>query len=295
MIEVTFIFNGYAMIKMLPLPLLIFLSAGLYAQSATEVYLFDLERTLLTNPVNISASPGYDNQPSFTPDGKVLLYVGTVEGQTEVFQYSLDSGNKTRLTNSPGSEYSPMVMPDHTHFSTIILEKDGRQLLWKYPLAGGEPQVVVPDLVIGYHAWFDYKLLYSFVLGDTVSLQESDLSSATNRVLTSNIGRSLHKIPHKGLISFIDKRQPDKWIIVSYNPANGSIEPIAIALPGAEDMAWGPDGSLWMGKGSFLYKLHPTKDKGWQQIADLNKWGLKGITRLAISPDGKKIAIVVEE
>jgi WD40 repeat protein len=272
------------------------LPLGLWAQApATEVYLFDLERTQLTKPVNISATPGYDNQPHFTPDGKALLFVGTVEGQTEVFRYELETGSKTRLTQSPASEYSPTVMPDGSYFSTIVLEQDGRQLLWKYPLAGGEPQVVVPDLVIGYHAWFEDDLLYSFVLGDTVTLQESDLTAATNRVLARNVGRSLHKIPGKGLISFIDKRQPGKWLIVSYNPNSGRIEPIALALPGVEDMAWSPDGALWMGKGSYLYRLHPSRDKGWQRMADLSRWGLKGISRLAVSPDGKKLALVVEE
>lgn len=276
--------------------LCLFASLGLRAQAPnTEVYIFDLERTLLTKPVNVSATPGYDNQPHFTPDGKSLLFVSTLEGQTDVFRYELETGAKTRLTQSPGSEYSPTIMPDGAHFSTIVLEQDGRQLLWKYPLAGGEPQVVVPDLVVGYHTWFDQDLLYSFVLGDTVTLQESDLAASTNRVLAHNVGRSLHKIPGKGLVSFIDKRQPDKWLIVSYNPANGRIEPIAIALPGVEDMAWSPDGSLWMGKGSYLYRLHPSRDKGWQRMADLSSWGLKGITRLAVSPNGKKLALVVEE
>lgn len=272
------------------------ISLSLFAQPATEVYLFDLERTQIKDPVNVSANTGYyDNQPSFTPDGKALLCVGTVEGQTEVFRYELETADKKRLTNSPGSEYSPTVMPDGLHFSTIILEKDGRQLLWKYPLAGGEPQVVVPDLVIGYHVWLEDSLLYSFVLGDTISLQESDLSTATNRIIARNIGRSLHKIPGTGLISFIDKRQADKWLIVSYNPSNGRIEPITLALTGVEDMAWAPDGSLWMGKGPVLYRLHPKQDKGWKPVAHLSRWGLKGITRLAISPDGKKLALVVEE
>lgn len=247
------------------------------------------------NPVNVSAAPGYDNQPSFTPDGKSLLFVGTLEGQTEVYRFDLDTGKKSRLTNTAGSEYSPIVMPDGEHFSTIILEKNGHQRLWKYPLTGGEPQEVVPDLVIGYHAWFDAERLYSFVLGDTVSFQESDLATGTNRVISTQIGRSLHKIPGKGQISFIDKRRPDKWLIVAYNPGTGRIEPIATTLVGVEDMAWGPDGVLWAGKGSILYKLNPARDQRWQKVADLSSHGLKGISRLALSPDGKKIALVVEE
>ena len=49
-----------------------------HAQQSTEVYLFDLTKTEsgfeLTNPVNASDNEGYDNQPSFTKDGKALLF-----------------------------------------------------------------------------------------------------------------------------------------------------------------------------------------------------------------------------
>lgn len=282
-------------VKTLFLFLLLALPVGLLAQPATEVYLFDLKENQLLNPRNVSQNKGYDNQPFFSPDGTTLLYVSTVEGQTEVMAYALATTTKMQLTHTEGSEFSPTVMPDGRHFSAILLEKEGRQLLWKYPLQDGSPSILVPDLVIGYHAWLNAQRLYAFVLGDTSSLQEIDLAAATHTVLVTQIGRSLHRIPAQQAISFIDKNDSAAWMISRYDPATQKVTPIAPTLPGAEDMAWSPDGALWMGKGSILYRRYPAKEGEWQPVADLSQWGLKGITRLALHPDGNKIALVVEE
>ena len=48
-----------------------------------------------------------------------------------------------------------------------------------------------------------------------------------------------------------------------------------------------------MGKGSALYSWN--REEGWQMISDLSKWNLAGITRMAVSPDQKLLAIVVDE
>jgi hypothetical protein len=60
-------------------------------------------------------------------------------------------------------------------------------------------------------------------------------------------------------------------------------------------LAWTPDGTLIMGSGDRLYKLKPGVDKTWVEFASLKPFELTGITRLAISPLGNKIAIVVDE
>lgn len=267
------------------------------AQQDTEIYLFDLDpkQMTLSNPVNVSQNPGYDNQPSFLPDGSALLYAAAFDDQTEVLLYDIETGEKTRLTHSTGSEYSPTVIPEGNYFSVIILEKSGRQLLWQYPFQGGDPEVLIPELKVGYYTWLDDHHIYSFVLGNTVTFQESDLSNMKNRVITTHIGRSLHKIPGKGKISFVDKSNDKQWIIRSYDPKTGTTDSLAVALPKVEDMAWSPDSAIWMGKDSQLYTLKPGRDKTWQKAADLSEWHLNHITRVAISPKGNKVAVVVKE
>lgn len=278
---------------------LLFLSSLAFSQAGTEIYLFDLKKKgksyQLSNPINISANKGYDNQPSFLPDGSAVLFASTFEDQTEVVHYQIDTKKKTRLTTTSGSEYSPTVMPNGTAFSSILLEKDGRQLLWQYPIAGGEGKIAIPKLVIGYHCWYDQNTLFSFVLGDQFTLQKSTLSTKKHEVLASNIGRSLHRIPKSKAISYIQKDSTAAWQVKRLDVPTGKTETIIETLEKVEDMAWTPKGTIFMGKGNDLYKFNPKKDKNWVKIANLEGFKLHGITRLAISPKGNKLAIVVNE
>ena len=60
-------------------------------------------------------------------------------------------------------------------------------------------------------------------------------------------------------------------------------------------MAWTPNKTMVMGKENKLYKLKPGVDKNWVEFASLKAFNLSGISRLAISPLGDKIVVVVNE
>jgi Tol biopolymer transport system component len=49
---------------------------------------------------------GYNNQPSFLPDGKTVLYTSFRNGQTDIYRYDLSTGKTTQVTNTTESEYS---------------------------------------------------------------------------------------------------------------------------------------------------------------------------------------------
>ncbi len=267
-----------------------------YSQSDTEVYLFDFSQSskgfTLENPINISDNVGYDNQPFFLKNGKAVLFASTRKNQTDIVLYTIKSKTKKWLTNTPGSEYSPTQTPDKKYFTSILLEKSGRQLLWHYPFNKKPANIAINNLKIGYHTWYDKNTLVSFVLGNPATLQVSLLKRKTNSILAKNIGRSIHKIPHSNLISFISYTDTIPKIF-AINPLTGEQKFIANALDHSQDMAWTPDGTLIMGTANKIYKLKPGTDKNWVFFASLNPYGLTGITRIAISPKGEKIAIVV--
>ena len=113
-------------------------------------------------------------------------------------------------------------------------------------------------------------------------------------IITEQIGRSLHKIPRSKKISYLSKKE-DEWKIYALDPKNGKSKLITCSLTGAEDMAWTKEKYLVMGKGGKLFTKHPKKDKEWKEITSFSSFGYKNVTRIAISPDGKKIAVVVDE
>ena len=267
------------------------------AQPGTEVYLFSLTATSesyeVSNAQNISQNVGYDNQPSFSADGKTLYYTSWQQNdQTDIIAYDLSDGTKQQVSNSDGSEYSPIEMPGGKKVSTIILERDGRQLLWGYDLKSKKAEILVPEIVIGYHCWLDKKNLFSFVLGAPPTLQTHNIKKGTSEIIDEKIGRSLHKIPNQKAISFISKKNKD-WAITKYDPKTGSKEVLVATLSGSEDMCWTPAGDVIMGQGNELYFWRPGND--WQVFANLSNFDLEGITRLAVSPDGKKLAVVVSD
>ena len=51
------------------------------------------------------------------------------------------------------------------------------------------------------------------------------------------------------------------------------------------------EGTIFIGKDNILYSFHPGA-KEWTKVADLSIYGIKFISRLAISADGKKLALV---
>ena len=272
----------------------ILLSLNLCAQPNTEIYLLDLEQTVsglnLNNALNISSNPGYDNQPAFWPDGQSIIYSRTVNGQTEIARYFLNDAKTEIITNTlQGSEYSPTPTPDR-RISSIRLDTTGLQLLYSYNLKG-QSKVLVDDLVIGYHAWINKSDIVSFVLGDTSTMQIINTKTNEARVVATNIGRSLHKIPGSNRFSYVDKSSKP-WHIKSMDPVTEESRILVNTLEGSEDYCWMPNGFIIMGSGS---KLFFWKGKGdWIEIANLVSEGISNITRVSVSPDGTKLVVAAE-
>lgn len=278
--------------------LLLLISFFNYAQPNTEVFLFDLAlkdgNLVLSNFKNVSDNEGYDNQPSFI-DNNMILYAGTRNGQTDIIKYDIETERKKWISATEGSEYSPLKIPKKNRASAIRLEKDGAQKLYSYNLKKNVSKVLVEDIIIGYHTWFDNKTLISSVLeNNELALYSTDFDSSQNSLIDTNIGRSLHKIPNTNLISYISKKN-EQWEIRSLNPETKETDFIAHTLKGSEDICWTINGTILMGKGDTLYKLNPKEDKNWIKITSLKKYGISNITRLATSPNGSKLAIVGEE
>ena len=61
---------------------------------------------------NISNSPGYDNQPSFTRDGETVFFTSARTGQMDIYRYDTATKSVAAVTQTPESEYSATLTPD---------------------------------------------------------------------------------------------------------------------------------------------------------------------------------------
>jgi len=268
------------------------------APPAADIFLMDMKmrggQIELGKPIQITEWKGYDNQPSFLPDGKSLLYTSIRDdGQADIYRCNIADNTITRITQTSESEFSPTIMPDGKHFSVVRVELDSTQRLWKFPIIGGEPTLVLENVKpVGYHTWADANIFALFILGNPPTLQIADLRTGKAEIVAENIGRSLHKIPKQEAIGFVHKVGENEWLIKRLDLKTHAITTLAKPLSGSEYYTWTPHGLLLMGQDSQLFQCDPKKNGAWQEIADFASTGLKGITRLAVSPKGEKLAVV---
>jgi hypothetical protein len=132
-------------------------------------------------------------------------------------------------------------------------------------------------------------------------LQLVDTKSGRVKVIATDIGRSIQRMPGDGAarhISFVQRqRDGDKIALVvkELDPASGAITTLTPAVQGSSeaDLAWMPDGTLLMAKDDVLYAW-TRGQSGWKEVAALSRLSLRGVTRLAVSPKGDLLALVAQ-
>jgi dipeptidyl aminopeptidase/acylaminoacyl peptidase len=287
---------------LLPLLLLLgglVLNSPVHGQEGTDIWVFDLagggQELDVGSGVRATARAGYDNQPHFLPGGRTLLFTSIDDGgNADILSFDLQSREIGHLTDThPESEYSATLMPSGDHVSLIRVEADSAQRLWSFGLSGQAPAVLLPEIApVGYHAWIDEDRLALFVLGNPATLQLASLSRGSGEIKARDIGRSLYRIPGENRVSFVQWKGNRQGSIMALDPETGEVLELAPLLDGNEFYAWTPSGTLVMGQGSVLFRWEPGSGEGWRELADISSAGVSGISRIAISPEGDRIAVV---
>lgn len=270
------------------------------APPSSDIFLIDVktkkDELVFGEPLRITNTPGYNNQPSFMPDGKSVLYTSIRDKQADIYRYELGSGATTQVTDTPESEYSATLMPDKKNISVVRVEADGTQRLWKFSLAGGPPVLILENVKpVGYHHWIDDHTLALFILGGPGKLnflEVIDAATGKSEFVTENPGRILRKVPNQNKFSFVHKVSDKDWQIKAFDLRARTSASLIATIPGAEDYAWLPDGKLLLAKDSKLFAVLPLSGSQWEEVADFSKAGIRRVTRIAVNSSGSRIAIV---
>jgi len=187
------------------------------------------------------------------------------------------------------------------------VEADGTQRLWRFTADGRDSHLVFDAIKpVGYHAWADDRTVVLYVLGQPGTNQPSTLHVAdsrtgTERQVAIDVGRSLQRIPGTSHVSFVQRQRIGDKVtltIQELDPSSGSIKALTPAVEGATeaDCAWLPDGTLLMAHDDRLYAWRRTTmssaPSSWREVASFDRLGVHGVTRLAVSPKGDRIALV---
>ena len=111
-------------------------------------------------------------------------------------------------------------------------------------------------------------------------------------LIAEKVGRSLHRIPKSSQLSFIQQKE-GKSVLSSFDLTTQNIQ-TRLQLPeGVQDVAWLASGTLIFAQGNTLFQWDPNTSSGIQVWKKLS--GINSISRLALSPNGKLLALVGNE
>ena len=268
--------------------------AAIPAPPGTDIWIADVsmaEAPRAANIRNLTHRPGYDNQPAFVTENAFLFSSMDAAGQTDAWRFDINGGAEPLLTTEE-SEYSPTPAPDGA-VSVVRVSMEGVQQLWLLQPGAEEYELLFPMLEgIGYHAWIDADRVALFMVREPSELHIADRRSGEVAILAKGVGRSLQPVPgHAAHLAFVERGHDDKPWIKQLDVDARKITSLAPVLEGSEDFAFLPDGRLVMAQGRALFVWN---DAEWKEFARFDV--LPGaITRLAVSPNGARLAMVVAE
>lgn len=270
-------------------------------------------------------SNGYNNQPEFFDANKLYITAQLpFDNQSDLYELNLDNQTKVRVTETPEGEFSPKLMPTRYQFSAIRQEISGRDTLlrlWEFPmdrLSNGKPVFKYLN-GIGYYQWLNSTQVAVFMTTNPSTLGIADTRTDEVENIATNVGRCFKRLSN-GNMAYVQKSDFENWYIMekklpgsvsasqgssrfgrSTQPtyssgSNEALEDLPVTqvietLPGSEDFEIHPDGSYLMALGSKIYRYNPRRDEDWREIGDFKYFGIRNITRLALSRDNK-LAIV---
>ena len=267
-----------------------------------DIFLFDLVETSdemkISNGRNVTERKGYDNQPWFTPDSKSFLFSANQEpDRTDVFEYFIESGETKQVTNSPTQEYSPQVSPDNKTISFVTDGETANQSIWFGDRNFQRFQWLLQNQgdrePVGYYSWnrsTGYVLFWSRY-GFSMRLVH-ETKPISHYVSGDAIPTTPHIVPGTSNFSFMHQQGNGQVWIKELNPETLAVRPLTPVAGNSRHYGWTPGGRILMCDGTKLVQWLPEFKDGWKPVADLDVFGLMNVTRVAVSPDGKQLAVV---
>src|SRR5215472_3318932 len=95
--------------------------------------------------IPITSDPGYEGEPTFSPDGETLAYVSDRTGNFEIFLKHVSGGPDINITNNPADDVQPAFSPDGSQIAFVSSRSGSPELLYHaigLPLMGGSIYVM---------------------------------------------------------------------------------------------------------------------------------------------------------
>lgn len=243
---------------------------------------------------------GYDNQPCFINNQQLVFSSIDENGRSDIILYSFDKEDFTNMTRTTTkSEFSPRLTDCGQYISAVTVEEDSSQRLWLYPINFGEPELLYDDIEpVGYYDWYN-NIAAMYILGEPNQLvYPYDRDNIIT--IAKNIGKSVQKRPKSSEITYIDKgasvvlNGKNTHEIKFYDLEEKVSGNFGTTMGESEDFVWLDKNTLIMAQNQSLYIKRVNKGQEWEKIANVSMPGYGDISRLAASPKGDKLVLVMQ-
>jgi Tol biopolymer transport system component len=242
----------------------------------------------------ITFSPGCEEYPSFTPDGRTLVYDSVVDGDYELMALDLATGRSRRLTRERGWDYGGNVSPDGKRVAYLHVSDTGRELrLIDFVGAPVARPIMLRPSVSGFPTWTrDGAVLVGDA--DRISRWEPDGDAMREREVArlpaGSRVRNVAQFDSGDLVAIWLPPSSSDWLVIGEIPRGGVAHIVEERVPFHNaGVIIAPSQS------AYYYGVHRAYGnelarRSLGQPAEMVAGGIAPASGLAFAPDGKQLA-----
>jgi TolB protein len=284
------------------------LPALAHAQGPNPVNLWSVplrwerERLVVGTPVKLTRDTGSNSQPSFTPDGRAIVFSALRDtgatAQSDIFRIDLRTGAESRVTATPENENSPTVNARGEYVAVrwtpaTLFTQYGP---WVYAPDGRPARGVLPGPdTTGYYTPLpggDFALTRPKSRTFTLAL----FDSARGTIVDVDSGvpaLPAQRIPGERALSYVRVDSANaRHEIRRLDLATREVTTIAPTLVGRTAHAWlAGRSTILMAKGNALYARRVGRDTAWRRVATFDAPDLRNASAYVASPSGDRVIL----
>ncbi len=89
----------------------------------------------------LTTDPGYEGEPTFSPDGQTIAYVADRDGNFEIYLQQISGGPALNLTGNPATDIQPAISPDGREIAFVSDRSGSSEIMHAapgLPVIGGD-------------------------------------------------------------------------------------------------------------------------------------------------------------
>jgi hypothetical protein len=239
---------------------------------------------------NISQHRGYDNQPSFLPDGRSLLYTTEAESLDETglgvhaVRYDLRTGKATPLRDARGFSPTPTVDGE------IMLLRQGG--VWLHDARGKLRRALTQTTQAGYFTRFEDDAWVLFMNDKDRRIVLYDPGTHALETIITGAITAPYREPRHRSVTFVTQSETVRTLHRLDIDTKNLLTLATIPFPTGGHHVWTTRNTILMASGSAIHEWDPQHPNDWRVVHRFDDPDLQGITRIALSPAGDRIALV---